>query len=146
MVALVLADFATYSSLRSNLYNQADQTLSQNPLRVGRFVDNPGTCPGPNQFFGGSGGANGGDGGGAPPGGSPGGTTNIGSSYFEVLTSDGKRGQRRAMPGLCGDEGLQPATAQSPLPQPSGSSPTFFTAGAIQATVRPSGWRSTRPR
>ena len=30
MVALVVADFATYSALRSSLYKQVDQSLAQN--------------------------------------------------------------------------------------------------------------------
>ena len=35
LVALVVADFATYSALRSSLYKQVDQSLAQNPLAAG---------------------------------------------------------------------------------------------------------------
>ena len=31
IVALVVADFATYSALRTSLYNQVDQELAQHP-------------------------------------------------------------------------------------------------------------------
>ena len=31
ILALVVADFATYSALRSSLYNQVDQELAQHP-------------------------------------------------------------------------------------------------------------------
>ena len=44
IVALVVADFATYSALRSSLYKQVDQSLAQNPLRLTRFV-NGDACP-----------------------------------------------------------------------------------------------------
>jgi len=49
IVALVVADFATYSALRSSLYQQVDQELAQQPHRL------PGTngfpCPSPNTRF-----------------------------------------------------------------------------------------------
>ena len=47
VVALVVADFATYSALRSSLYKQDDQTLAQNPLQLDRFLSDisAGRCP-----------------------------------------------------------------------------------------------------
>jgi hypothetical protein len=36
LVALVLADFATYSALRSSLYNQIDQNLVTNHVPIGQ--------------------------------------------------------------------------------------------------------------
>jgi FtsZ-interacting cell division protein ZipA len=38
LIALVVADFATYSALRSSLYKQDDQSLAQSPLRLDRFL------------------------------------------------------------------------------------------------------------
>jgi two-component system OmpR family sensor kinase len=134
VIALVVADFVTYSALQSSLYRQADQNLLQNPLRVSRFVDNPGTCPGPNTFFGGGpvdGGAV------ATPGGSTGGgPSNIGSSpYFEVLTSDGQRVNHVQCMAYVGTNTYSP---QLPshfggfTTQSDGTSATFFTVGSNQ--------------
>ncbi len=55
LVALVVADFATYSALRSSLYNQVDQELA---LQRPHFVGDPATgavdlpCPAPESNFG----------------------------------------------------------------------------------------------
>jgi signal transduction histidine kinase len=134
IVALVVADVVTYSALSSSLYTQKDQALLQNPLRVSRFVDNPGTCPGPSTFFGGApvdGGA------GAPPGGSAiGGPSNFGSSpYFEVLTSDGQRVngvQCMAYVGTSTYSPQLPSHFSGFSTQADGTSATFFTVGSNQ--------------
>ncbi|HEV3369328.1 MAG TPA: HAMP domain-containing sensor histidine kinase [Acidimicrobiales bacterium] len=91
VVALVVADFATYSALRSSLYKQDDQTLAQNPLQVDRFLSDisNGHCPASGAGVFGSGtpdnGAPGG-GGGNPNGG------NFGFSipFIEVRTTAGQ--------------------------------------------------------
>ncbi|HEY2214169.1 MAG TPA: hypothetical protein VGH31_03870, partial [Acidimicrobiales bacterium] len=93
LVALVVADFATYSALRSSLYKQVDQSLAQNPLRLTRFIES-GSCPSPttgvfgtgNPASGNGGGDAGGNGGGIgePPGG---GVDGLGGfPYIEVRT------------------------------------------------------------
>jgi two-component system OmpR family sensor kinase len=139
IIALVVADVVTYSALSSSLYKQADQNLLQNPLRVSRFVDNPGTCPGPNTFFGG-GQVAGGDGsavGPPPEGASVGGPSNIGSSpYFEVLTADGQRVngvQCMAYVGTNTYSPQLPSHFSGFSTQSDGTSATFFTVGATQA-------------
>jgi two-component system OmpR family sensor kinase len=137
IVALVVADFATYSSLRSSLYTQADQNLAQNPLRVSRFVDS-GTCPSPNGFFGGTGGGAGAPAGQAPPSDSVGGgPSNIGSSpYFEVLTEAGKLVNGLQCSAYVGTHAYRPqlpAHFDGFSTQPDGTSATFFTAGSRQS-------------
>ena len=56
IIALVVADFATYSALRSSLYNQVDQELAAHP-QIG-FRVNTATgavqCPSPHTSFGGT--------------------------------------------------------------------------------------------
>ena len=46
IVALVVADFATYSALRTSLYNQVDQQLAHQPPRlVQNVVTGGAVCP-----------------------------------------------------------------------------------------------------
>ncbi len=71
LIALVVADFATYSSLRSFLYKQVDQSLASNPVRVNRLVD-IGSCRAPSYLGGGNPANGGGPGGGGGDQGSPG--------------------------------------------------------------------------
>jgi len=138
IVALVVADFATYSALRSNLYKQVDESLSQNPLRLSHFVDS-GTCPGPNGFFGvGAGGTGSGATTGAPPGGSVGGgPSNIGSSpYFEVLTDSGKLVNGLQCSAYVGTHAYSPELPSHLggfTTQSDGTSATFFTVGSKQS-------------
>ncbi len=138
IIALVVADFATYSALRSSLYTQADQNLQQNPLRLQRFVSG-GTCPGPSRLFGGpgGGGSTAADGGGTPPGSGGGGPGNVGSSpYLAVLTTNGK-----IIDGLQCSAYVDNHAYSPQLPdqfggfttQSDGSSATFFTASSNQA-------------
>src|SRR3984957_15967337 len=88
IVALVVADFATYSSLRTSLYNQVDQELAAHPQTGFRVDTATGTvqCPSPHSSFGGTT-VEAGPGGGSPPGGvgGAGGFANIfGISYASV--------------------------------------------------------------
>jgi signal transduction histidine kinase len=128
VVALVLADFATYSSLRSSLYKQVDQSLVQNPLRIDRFLAGD-PCPTPTLF------GEGGPGGGAPPGG--GGSNDFGAStYTEVLTAGGSQlggkqcyayvGNHRYSPQL-------PGHITGFAAQPGGAPAVYFTAGSAQS-------------
>jgi signal transduction histidine kinase len=53
IVALVVADFATYSALRTSLYNQVDQELAlQHPRFVGDEATGTVECPSPQSNFG----------------------------------------------------------------------------------------------
>jgi signal transduction histidine kinase len=86
LIALVLADFATYSSLRTSLYKQDDQSLSQSSLRMQRFIKAD-ECPTPSSsFFAGPGSS------GAPPGGGGGGGSDAFGNipFIEVRTLAGK--------------------------------------------------------
>jgi two-component system OmpR family sensor kinase len=149
IVALVVADFVTYSALRSSLYKQADQSLLQNPLRLDSFL-NLGHCPQPNGLFGqgsggvttgggnGGGGATAVEGGGQLPSGSVGGGPgNLGSSpYLEVLTTGGRILDGRQCSAYVNNHAYSPN-----LPtqfggfasQPDGSSAAFFTSDSHQA-------------
>jgi two-component system, OmpR family, sensor kinase len=124
VIALVLADFATYSALRSSLYKQVDQTLAQGSLRVNAFLRED-ACQTPSREFGGGG----------PPGG-------FGSiPFIEVSTS------ASAVVGKCpayvGNQAYSPVLP-SPLPMavptkaaPTGASagppPSYFTAGSTRS-------------
>jgi two-component system, OmpR family, sensor kinase len=135
VIALVLADFATYSALRSSLYKQDDQSLAQSSFRMERFL-NAGTCPSPNSAFFGPGGQSGGN---PPPGGASGanGFNGLGSSPFiEVRTSSGHVIEGRHCPAYVGTTKYTP---QLPphisgfAAQPDGSSAVYFTAASVQS-------------
>jgi two-component system OmpR family sensor kinase len=137
LVALVLADFATYSALRSSLYKQADQNLSQNPLRLEHFLTS-GTCPGPNSFFGGGGTTGQGSAGDPPPGGNAGGgPSTIGSSpYFEVLAANGKTLDKLQCSAYVDSHAYTPdlpTHLSGFTAQPDGDPATFFTADSHQS-------------
>ena len=132
LIALVLADFATYSALRSSLYKQDDQSLSQNQLRAARFLNDVdgGTCPSPSNtglFSPGNG-----DGGG-PPGGGGGGGGGNGFGYYpfiEIQTTAGHvLGQCPAYVGSA----TYSAQLPSQIPHPSGSASDYFTAAATKS-------------
>jgi signal transduction histidine kinase len=138
VVALVVADFATYSALRSSLYKQDDQTMAQNSLRLGRFLNDvdQGTCPSPSDTglftggggTGGTGGTGGGGGGGAPPGGGGGGGNGFGYyPFIEIQTTKGDvLGQ---CPAYVGSRTYS-ARLPSQIPRPSGTASDYFTAAA----------------
>jgi len=132
LIALVVADFATYSSLRSFLYNQDDQSLAQSPLRLSRFLDE-GTCPSPNNTGpfsqGGGGGGGGGEG---PPGGGGGG----GFGYYpfiEIQTTTGKvLGQQ--CPAYVGSTTYSPQLpSHVPRPSEAVGAADYFTAAATKS-------------
>jgi signal transduction histidine kinase len=132
VVALVLADFATYSALRSSLYKQVDQTLAQNPLRLTRFV-NGGACQTPSSgVFGG-----GNPGSGPPPDGGNANTLGF-YPFIEILTHNGKVLDGRHCLAYVGTHGYSPQLPMvSALPafttQPDGSSATYFTTASNQS-------------
>jgi two-component system, OmpR family, sensor kinase len=132
LVALVVADFATYSALRSSLYKQDDQSLAQSSLRMGRFLTS-GTCPTPSSFL-----APGGANGGGPAGGGGGGGGDAFGNipFLEVRTTTGDVVDGRQCPAYVGN-----ATYSPQLPsqitgfstQPDGSRAAFFTAGPTRS-------------
>src|ERR1700722_20348774 len=103
VIALVVADFATYSALRSSLYKQDDQSLAQSTFRVARFVDS-GSCPSPGSSFFGPGGG----GGGAPPDGTGGGDSFNNIPFVEVRTTDWKVLDGRQCPAHVGTQKSSP--------------------------------------
>jgi len=137
IIALVVADFATYSALRSSLYNQVDQELAQHLARV---VVDPTTgnvvCPSPQSGAGGgpvdNGGAPGGGGGGANGGG---GFPNIfGISYISVVKQSGAVVEGLECPAYVGDHPYRPqlpAQISGFSTQPDGTQVAYFTTGSI---------------
>ena len=132
IVALVLADFATYSALRSSLYKQDDQQLASHPARL---FGNPSTgtfsCPAPRSSSGG------GDGSGNGPGGGAGGFVNtFDISYIALRTTSGAIVDGVQCPAYVGNH---PYSPQLPshitgfTTQPNGSKVAYFTAGATKA-------------
>jgi two-component system, OmpR family, sensor kinase len=133
IVALVVADFATYSALRSSLYQQVDQQLSQR--RPGVPVDvRTGTlaCLSPN-----SGGfipRGGPDGPG--PGGAEGSPNVFGYSYSADVNENGKVLEGAECPAYVGTHPYQPALP-NPITgftaQPDGSDEVYFTTSSTDA-------------
>ncbi len=135
IVALVVADFATYSALRSSLYNQVDQELAQRQPHVvvdqatGNIV-----CPSPQSGGGGSPVDNrGGPGGGGGDGG--GGFPNIfGISYISVVKQSGGVVQGLECPAYVADHSYRPqlpAQISGFSTQPDGSEVAYFTTGSV---------------
>jgi two-component system OmpR family sensor kinase len=149
MVALVVADFATYSALRTSLYNQVDQQLAQNRTQL---VQTPtgvvfrGCVPhGPDNGGADTESGNSGNSGSATPG-SGGATPGSGGndnqfpnvfaiSYFAVVTAN-KSGVVNSVecPAYVDDHPYRP---ELPVPitgyttQPDGSQVAYFTASSI---------------
>jgi len=141
IVALVVADFATYSALRSSLYNQVDQELAAHPQV--RFTVDSVTgavqCPTPHSSFGGTPVEAGpGPGPGSGPGdGDQGGFANIfGISYASVVNQNGSVVDDLVCPAYVGKDSYRP---QLPSPitgfttQPDGSQAVYFTTSSIVA-------------
>ena len=130
LIALVLADFATYSALRSSLYKQDDQSLAQNQLRAARFLNDvdAGTCPSPSNtglFTGGGGG------GGAPPGG--GGDGGNGFGYYPFIEIQSTKGDVLGQcPAYVGSVTYS-ARLPSQIPRPSGTGSDYFTTAATRS-------------
>ncbi len=134
MIALVLADFATYSALRSSLYKQDDQSLAQtSSFRLNAFIHSE-KCQTPTSpFFGGGDGS-----GGAPPqngaGGGGAGANAFGNiPFIEVLTTSGQVVAGRHCSAYVGNTKYSP---QLPTQitgfatQPDGSQVAYFTAAS----------------
>jgi hypothetical protein len=119
VIALVLADFATYSALRSSLYKQDDQSLAQSALRVPRFLNEP--CQRPNSSV---------FGGGAPPG-------DFGSiPFIEVRTTASAVVDQ--CPAYVGSQAYSPALpSRLPMAAPTKSSAgpprSYFTTGSTRS-------------
>jgi two-component system, OmpR family, sensor kinase len=133
IVALVVADFATYSALRTTLYNQVDQQLAHQPPRlVQNVVSGGAVCPSPQHDFGGAGPV--GNSGGGPDGGGGGFPNVVGISYVGVVNQDGAVVQGLECPAYVGDHPYRP---QLPSPitgfstQPDGTQIAQFTAGSV---------------
>lgn len=136
VIALVLADFATYSALRSSLYKQDDQNLVQTQTHLHievNTITRQVICqhPSPGGF-----GQPGPGGGNNPSTGNPGDSNAFGFIFYEVRTSQGKLVQGLTCPAYVGN---QPYVPQLPsvingfATQPDGSKATFFTASATKA-------------
>jgi len=132
VIALVLADFATYSALRTSLYNQVDQNLVQRHLP---FVENALTnqveCPSPGAGFIFAGGA-------GPPTAEGGRSAPnaFGIEFVEVRTPAGKVVDGLTCPAYVSDhayEPLLPSRITGLTKQSDGSSATYFTAGSKQS-------------
>jgi len=150
IVALVVADFATYSALRTSLYNQVDQELAVHPQAGFRVDSATGAvmCPSPHSTFGGTpveagpgegpGGPGGGDGDGNGNGnGNGNGYANIfGISYVAYVSHSGTVVNGLECPAYVGDHSWRP---QLPSPitgftaQPNGTEATYFTAASVTA-------------
>jgi signal transduction histidine kinase len=142
VIALVLADFATYSALRSSLYKQDDQSLAQSAFRVGRFVNSGGTCPTASSSFFGPGGGTGA----SPPAGGGGGGGGDGDGhsanafgnipFIEVLTSSGAVVNGRTCPAYVGTTKYTPQLPAhiTGFSSQAGSPPTaYFSASSTQS-------------
>ena len=134
IVALVVADVATYSALRSSLYSQIDQELSQHESRF--FVDSTGAvrCPSPRSEFGGTPTAAG-PGAGPGPNDGDGGSANIfGISYISVVNQHGDVVQGLECPAYVGDHPYRPSlpsTITGFTTQSDGTQAVYFTTGSI---------------
>jgi two-component system OmpR family sensor kinase len=134
IVALVVADFATYSALRTSLYNQVDQELAQRPpaIRVNQLTGNV-VCPSPQ----GSGGGGPVDNGGGPNGGGGGGENfpNIfGISYVSVVKVGGGVVGGLECPAYVGTHAYRPQLPSQITgfsTQPDGTEVAYFTTGSV---------------
>jgi two-component system, OmpR family, sensor kinase len=152
IIALVVADFATYSALRTSLYNQVDQQLAQNRSHLFRTPNGlvfNGCFPQQNAGDGGTDAVAGNSGNTGNSGTSPtpgtGGFPNIFSvSYFAVVSAkktavvNAVESSGATVPASCPAyvDG-HPSRPQLPVPitgfstQPDGSQVAYFTAGSV---------------
>jgi two-component system OmpR family sensor kinase len=145
IVALVVADFATYSALRSSLYQQVDQELAARPFRLTVSVSGP-VCLSPHSTFGsagpvgdntgqtgpgGPGGPGGGGGGGG--GGGPGEFSNVfGIPYLAVANTNGSIVDGVQCPAYVGSHPYKPQLPSqfSFTAQSDGSQVAYLTTGS----------------
>jgi two-component system, OmpR family, sensor kinase len=132
VVALVVADFATYSALRSSLYQQVDQQLAGHRpgVPIVEATGNP-FCSSPT---GGGFGPN--TGGGAPgiPGGGQGGPNVFGYSYGAYVNQSGKVLDGLECPAYVGNHPYRPQLPDHITgftTQPGGSQEIYFTSASI---------------
>ena len=139
IIALVVADFATYSALRTSLYNQVDQELAAHPQTGFRVNTVTGAvqCPSPHSSFGGTTveAPNPGPGPGPDPDGN--GFANIfGISYASVVSQSGSVVDDLECPAYVGKTPYRP---QLPSPitgfttQSDGSQVAYFTTSSVAA-------------
>jgi two-component system, OmpR family, sensor kinase len=148
IVALVVADFATYSALRNSLYGQVDQELAARHFRLAVSATGP-DCPSPQTTFGsagpvdnnsgntgqvqgGPGGPGGGGGNGGAPGGSGGFSNVFGIAYLAVANTNGSVVDGVECPAYVGSHAYQPElpSSFSFTTQPDGSQAAYFTAAS----------------
>jgi two-component system, OmpR family, sensor kinase len=147
IVALVVADFATYSALRNSLYSQVDQELAARPFRLEVNVTGA-SCPSPQSRFGsvgpvdsntgstgqgGPGGPGGGGGSSNNGGGGPGGFSNVfGISYIAVASTTGSVVDGLQCPAYVGSHAYRPQLPSqfSFSRQSDGSQVAYFTAAS----------------
>jgi two-component system OmpR family sensor kinase len=132
VIALVLADFATYSALRSFLYKQVDQSLAQHPARLADSLAGP-DCPSPRPvaFGAGDGPAGGG-------GGTLGFPNTYGIGFIALSTTGGNVVDGLECPAYVGNQAYSPqlpAHITGFSTQPNGSQVVYFTA----ASTKPGG-------
>jgi two-component system, OmpR family, sensor kinase len=131
LIALVVADFATYSALRSSLYKQDDQSLAQSTFRVERFLDS-GSCPSPGSSFFGPGGGGAGS---PPPDGTGGGDSFNNIPFIEVRTTNWKILDGRQCPAYVGTQKYSPQMPSQVTglsTSPDGAQVTYFTAASTR--------------
>jgi two-component system OmpR family sensor kinase len=130
LIALVVADFATYSALRSSLYKQKDQILVG--IIVHPRVDASGAvyCQAP-----GTGGGDGQLGAGGAPGPNAAGNA-FGFAYYQIRTPNGQLVDGLTCPSYVGGQAYRPqlpARITGLTTQPDGSDATFFTTGSTKS-------------
>ena len=129
-MALVVADFATYSALRSSLYQQVDQELAQQPHRLPGNQVTGFSCPSPESHFGQQA-----DNGAGPGAGAGGGFPNVsGISYIALVRQSGAVIEGNECPAYVGTHAYRPSLPNT-LPgfttQPDGEQVAYFTTGSI---------------
>jgi two-component system OmpR family sensor kinase len=138
VVALVVADFATYSALRTSLYSQVDQEL-QRPVHLNVDpVTGDVVCLSPQSNGGGGGPV--GEGGGGPGGSGAGNGGDFGNvfgiSYISVVKQNGGVVDGLECPAYVGNHPYRPqlpAQITGFSTQPDGTEVAYFTTGSIAA-------------
>jgi two-component system, OmpR family, sensor kinase len=145
IVALVVADFATYSALRNSLYNQVDQELAARHYRPEVSLTGSLVCPSPNSSFGSVGpvdensgqgggpGGPGGGGGGGSNGADPGGFSNVfGIPYTAIANTNGSVLGGIQCPAYVGTRAYKPQLPSgfSFTTQSDGTQVAYFTAAS----------------
>lgn len=135
VIALVVADFATYSALRTTLYNQVDQQLAQHPPRVAQNALTGAAYCAPQPNFGGAGPiGNSGSGPVVEGGGGQGFANVIGVSYWGVVSQTSAVVDSLECPAYVGNHPYRP-DLPSPITgfttQPDGSQVAQFTTESI---------------